>query len=399
MAVRKRGNTLEKWEIALIKAMVAKGDWPNDQDILAYFTRPTRSVNHRAIAEIRKNEKHAAVKAASADDLAGFLPTWPDIDPQTGLSIRGDELLIKAREAMIAAVHIFNGAGLTFRAELFIVTSVIGWTYLLHAWFRREGIDYRYKKADGTVEKTKHGEDCYWELGKCLRHERCPISAGAVKNLEFLLELRHEIEHRSTNRIDDAVSAKLQACCINFNDATKMLFCAQYGLERRLPIALQFVTFDSDQRALLKKAGSLPPSIATMMEEFHAGLSPEEQADPHFAYRVAFVPKVGNRASNADLAVEFVKADSEEAKEVSRVLLKEINKKRYTPKQVVEMMQADEYPNFTQHHHTQLWKALAAKDVAKGFGCAGDYKGTWVWFDAWVVRVRAHCQEQGEKYK
>lgn len=143
----------------------------------------------------------------------------------------------------------------------------------------------------------------------------------------------------------------------------------------------------------------MPPSIATMMEEFHAGLSPEEQADPHFAYRVAFVPKVGNRASNADLAVEFVKADSEEAKEVSRVLLKEINKKRYTPKQVVEMMQAEGFPAFTQHYHTQIWQGLDAKDSAKGFGCAGDYKGTWVWFDAWVARVRAHCQEQGEKYK
>ena len=35
----------------------------------------------------------------------------------TGLSLRGDELLIKAREAMIAAVHTFNGAGLHFRAE------------------------------------------------------------------------------------------------------------------------------------------------------------------------------------------------------------------------------------------------------------------------------------------
>ncbi len=31
-------------------------------------------------------------------------------------------------------------------------------------------------------------------------------------------ELRHEIEHRSISRIDDAVSARLQACCINFND-------------------------------------------------------------------------------------------------------------------------------------------------------------------------------------
>ena len=36
------------------------------------------------------------------------------IDPETGLSLKGDELLIKAREAMIAAVHTFNSAGLTF---------------------------------------------------------------------------------------------------------------------------------------------------------------------------------------------------------------------------------------------------------------------------------------------
>jgi hypothetical protein len=399
VVVRRRGNVLNKWEIALIKTMVARGDWPNDQDILAYFTRPTRSVNHRAIAEIRKKEKHAAIKAAADDALSEFLATWPDVDPQTGLSMRGDELLIKAREAMIAAVHIFNGAGLTFRTELFIVTSVIGWTYLLHAWLRREGIDYRYTNADGTVKKTKQGEDCYWELGKCLRHNRCPLAGGAIKNLEFLLELRHEIEHRSTSRIDDAVSAKLQACCINFNDAIKTLFGSQYGLERRLPIALQFVTFSSDQRAVLKKASSLPAHIGAMMDEFHLGLTEEEQADPDFAYRVAFVPKVGNRASNADLAVEFIKADSEQAKEVNRVLLKEVDKKRYTPKQVVEMMQAEGYPAFTQHYHTQLWKSLEAKDTAKGFGCAGDYKGTWVWFDAWIARVRAHCQEQGDKYR
>jgi hypothetical protein len=138
----RRGNTLEKWEIALIKAMLArKGN--NDQDILAYFTRPTRSVNHRAIGEIRTEKKHKTIKAASPDELEAFLATWPDVDPQTGLSARGDELLIKGREAMIAAVHIFNGAGLTFRAELFVVTAIIAWTYLFHAWFKREGVDYR----------------------------------------------------------------------------------------------------------------------------------------------------------------------------------------------------------------------------------------------------------------
>jgi len=148
MPIRRRGNKLERWEIVLIKAMVADGRWPNDQDILAYFTRPSRSINHRAIAEIRTGAKHANIKPAAAEDLNTFIQSWPEVDAETGLSLRGDELLIKAREAMVAAVHTFNSAGLTFRTELFIVTAVIAWTYLLHAWFKREGIDYRHTKTE-----------------------------------------------------------------------------------------------------------------------------------------------------------------------------------------------------------------------------------------------------------
>jgi hypothetical protein len=398
MPLRKRGNTLDRWEIALIKAMLARGGY-NDQDILAYFTRPTRSINHARILEIRTGAKHAAIKAASSDELDEFIATWPNVDPETGLSLRGDELLIKAREAMIAAVHIFNSAGLTFRAELFIVTCVIAWTYLLHAWFRREGIDYRYKEADGSVRKTKQGADLYWELGKCLRNEHCPISSAAVKNLDFLLQLRHEIEHRCTNRIVDAVSAKLQACCLNFNDAIKMLFGAQYGLERRLPIALQFVTFTADQRAALKKASTLPAHIEAFIDAFEHGLTEEEYADRAYRYRVAFVPIVGNRASSADVAIEFVRADSDEGREINRVLLKEVDKRRYTAKQVWELMQAEGYPRFNQQAHTALWKELDAKNPAQGFGRDGDYKGTWVWYDKWIDRVRAHCQEQAERYR
>jgi Protein of unknown function (DUF3644) len=398
MPKRRRGNILEKWEVALVKAMLDRGGY-NDQDILAYFTRPTRSVNHRAIGEIRTGKKHKTLKAATAEELEEFFAIWPDHDPQTGLSLRGDELLIKAREAMIAAVQTFNGVGLNFRAELFIVTAIIAWTYLLHAWFRRESIDYRYKDAAGKVEKTKQGADKYWELGKCLRHARCLLPAGAVKNLEFLLELRHEIEHRSTNRIDDAVSAKLQACCINFSDAIKDLFGLQFGLERRLPIALQFVTFSPDQRAILKKASDLPAHIQTMMNAFHAKLTEEEQEDPRFAYRVVFVPKLGKRASAADAAVEFVKADSEEAREISRVLLREVDKSRYAAHQIVNMMRAEGFPKFNMQRHTELWRSLDAKNPAKGFGKAGVYKNTWEWFEPWVARVRAHCQEQGDRYR
>ena len=129
--------------------MLERGGY-NDQNILAYFTRPTRSINHRVIAEIRTGAKYSAARAASADELVEFLATWPDVDPQTGLSLRGDELLIKAREAMIAALHTFNSAGLHFRAELFIVTSIIAWTYLLRVRYggaRGRSVPYAYQQA------------------------------------------------------------------------------------------------------------------------------------------------------------------------------------------------------------------------------------------------------------
>jgi hypothetical protein len=400
MPVRKRGNKLERWEIALVKAMVVDGRWPNDQDILAYFTRPTRSVNHRAIAEIRTGTKHTAIKASTSDELDSFIASWPEVDAETGLSLRGDELLIKAREAMIAAVHTFNSAGLTFRAELFIVTAIIAWTYLLHAWFKREGIDYRHTKnqnSERVVVKTPSGAEKYWELSQCLKHARCPVEQGSRDNLTFLLELRHEIEHRSTSRIDDTISAKLQACCINFNDAIKTLFGAQYALERRLPIALQFVTFSPDQRALLKKATTLPRHVETMMDSFERQLTPEQQADPRFAFRVFMVHKTANRAPGADLAVELVPPGSDIAEKFN-LALKEVEKRKYLPSEIVAIIKAEGWDRFTMDSHTQLWKRLDARNPGKGYGAVAVGK-VWSWYETWLTRVREECQQHPDRYR
>jgi hypothetical protein len=383
MRKRRRGNTLEKWEIAVVKAMIADGRWPNDQDILAYFTRPTRSVNHRVIGEIRTETKHKTIKAATNAELDIFLEAWPDIDPATGLHLQGDELLVKAREAMIAAVHTFNSAGLYFRSELFIVTAIIAWTYLLHAFYKREGIDYRYKKG-GVVEKTPSGAEKYWELGQCLAHGKCPLKRGVINNLNFLLEIRHEVEHRSTNRIDDALSAKLQACCLNFNDAIRTIFGKEFALEKRLPIALQFVTFDGVQRAGLIGA-NLPAHIATAMDNFHNGLTEDEQKDPAFRYRVAFIPKVSGKASKADLAVEFVRPGSPEAEEIERVLLKEVERPKYLPSQIVEKVKATGYPNFNMRDHTLLARQIDGRTPGKGYGVM--VAKTWYWYENWFEKV------------
>lgn len=290
---------------------------------------------------------------------------------------------------MIAAAHTFNSAGLFFRAELLIVTSIIAWTYFLHAFYRREGIDYRYKKS-GFTKKTPSGADMYWDLGQCLNHARCPLDKGAVNNLRFLIEIRHEIEHRSTNRVDDALSAKLQACCINFNDAIKRLFGREFALEKRLPIALQFVTFDGAQRATLIGA-DMPAHVAAAMDSFHSFLTEEEQSDPKFRFRVAFVPKVSGKASKADLAVEFVKPGSPEAEAVERVLLKEVERPKFRPSEIVRRVKAAGHPAFSMHDHTLLARQLDARKHAKGFGVT--VAGTWYWYEHWLDKVLEKLEE------
>lgn len=381
MARRRSTNILDRKEVSLVKAMLARTFVP--QDIQAYFSRPTRSINHARISEIRDGKKHKAVKAASDESLDAFLEAWPNIDASSGLHLQGDELLIKAREAMIAAVTTFNSCGLNFRAEVFIVTSIIAWTYLLHAYYKRKGTDFRYKKNNKLV-KTKGGAVKYWELERCLTHNGCPLDKGVVNNLKFLIQIRHEIEHRSTSRIDNMLSAKLQACCINFNDAIRKLFGKEHSLERRLPIALQFVTFDGAQRAELIGA-DLPAHIATAMDTFHNALSEAEQSDPQFRFRVAFVPKVTGKATNADLAVEFVKPGTPEAKEVERVLLKEIERPKLIASQIVAKVRAKGHPAFNMHDHTLLARQLNARNPGAGFGV--QVANAWFWYENWLEKI------------
>ena len=71
-------------EVALIKALLHTGS-RSDQDVLAYFTWPTRSINHREIAQIRTGAKHRQIQPASSEALAAFLSAWPEVEPGTGL--------------------------------------------------------------------------------------------------------------------------------------------------------------------------------------------------------------------------------------------------------------------------------------------------------------------------
>lgn len=399
MAKANSKNRLDRWEVTLVKAMLA-GKKYNDQDILAYFTRPTRSINHARIAEIRNEKKHKAVKPASEAELTQFLKNWPLIDPNTGLHLFGDELLIKAREAMLLAVQSYNNPRTYFKSEVFIVVSMIAWTYLLHSYFKSKGIDYRYyKEAAGKSElvRTKFSAEKYWDLTHCLAQGECPLQEGTKRNLEFLIEIRHEIEHQMTRRLDQTISAKLQACCLNFNREIKALFGDRYGLEDELSFALQFSSMASEQRNQLLQEIDLPAHIVAMQTSFEEALTDEQIKDPSYSYRVAFVQRSVNSKGKADEVIEFVKADSAEGQEINRVLLKETEKKKFKPIDIIRLMQQEGYVRFRQHDHTQLWKGLNAMQPLSGFGVWLRPKDWW-WYENWIERVRAHCEEHKERY-
>ncbi|MRX50435.1 DUF3644 domain-containing protein [Paracoccus sp. S-4012] len=371
----------------------------NDQDILAFFTRPTRSINHARIAEIRNDTKHRSVNAATQMELDSFLAAWPQIDHATGTHFIGDELLVKAREAMIQAVQGFNNPRAYFKSETFIVIAVIAYTYLLHWHYRRNGVDIRYRRrVDGieTVSRTRHGADKHWELEACLDYADCPLDAPTVANLRFLITIRHEIEHQLTNRIDGAISAKLQACCMNFNRAIMDIAGAQHGLERDLALALQFSGISRDHRDLLLSETDMPANIQAAHIEFEDGLTDEMVTDLRYSYRVAYVEQVVNSRGKADQVIEFLRPGTEKGDHV-RLALKEVERPKLKPGQIVALIQNEGYPRFNVHHHTRLWQTADAKAPGKAFGITlAD--GAWYWYPAWVDQVRTHVQANAEQF-
>ncbi len=312
------------------------------------------------------------------------------------------ELLKKSREAALASVQIFNNPNISFKSEAYVVLMIIAWTYLLHAYFRDQKIEYRYYDQKGKrrdFHKTTHGAFKYWGLERCLDDKKSPVDKDTANNLRFLIGLRHEIEHQMTSRIDDILSARFQACGLNYNECVKKLFGADNGIEKHLSFSLQFSTISTEQKELLEQHPSLPGNIKGYISSFDAKLSDEEFSNPHYAYRILFIPKTTNRRGQADRVIEFVKSDSPLAETVNKeyAVIKETEKKKYLPKQVVELIQVSGYPNFLIHHHTQLWKSLDAQNTSKNYGVLVAGK-MWHWYERWVDEVLKHCKDNKEKY-
>lgn len=309
------------------------------------------------------------------------------------------ELLQKAREAALCAIKTYNDPLITFKTEAFIVLMVVAWTYLLHAYYRSQGIEYRYFKLKGqrkSFDKTKLGAFKYWGLEDCLINAQCPVDEAAKKNLMFLLGLRHEIEHQMSPNIDSYLSGRYQACAMNYNHYARKLFGDGYALDEYLTYSIQLAGLTGEQLA----APAIPKNIRGFIEAFDGGMAEEQFNDSRFSYRLLFTKKLVNKPGQADCVVEFIDPNSELAKEIDKQywVKKEVEKKKYRPIDVVARVKEAGFGKFRlSKEHVEMWRSEGAKNPAKGYGI--EVAGQWYWYERWVTRCIELCEAAGDKYK
>lgn len=104
-------------------------------------------------------------------------------------------------------------------------------------------------------------------------------------------------------------------------------------------------------------------------------------------------------ATGSSTGIEFLRAGSDIAQAINRdyVTFKEVERPKFLPGQIVEVMREEGLPRFSMHWHTTLWQSLDAKNPGKGWGV--EVAGYWYWYASWVEIVRAHCKEYRADYQ
>lgn len=313
------------------------------------------------------------------------------------------ELLKKSQEAALSAIRVFNDPQVTFKAETYIVLMVIAWTYLLHAYYRTKGIEYRYFKQGPkrrAFDRTKHGAYKHWELQRCLNENKSPIDKDTANNLRFLIGLRHEIEHQMTRSLDSYLSGRYQACALNYNKYLKKLFGKRYGIDHLMTYSIQFFQLSDEQLTGSAPEATVPERLRAYIAQFDGALTHDEYNSEKYSYRMIFKRKLVNHPGQADRVVEFIDPKSDLAKQIDKEywVKKEIERPKFRPTDVVAAVQAAGFPGFrVSPEHVNMWKEQDGKNPAHGFG--SEVQGQWYWYENWIEHCVRLCQEAGKAYR
>lgn len=383
MAGRKREGALTADEKPVVKALVAKG-WRN-QDIQALVNiGRDATINSARITEAKNDD---AIDVAEDDEVEFFQIRKNSYDPKTGLNLYDHERLIRAREAMILAVQVFNSPSVRFKTEVFTMLANVAWTYLMHEHYERRGV--RIVGKDGRSLLLSQIVD---------RHD-CPLSKGMKDNLRAMKVLRDDVEHKLLGRADSRWLSLFQACCMNFNKAMCDLFGEQLTLSHDLAFALQFSKLDFEQITTLNRY-EIPGGIDAVDARLREGMTDAQVADLEYQFRVVYTL---DAVTKSRAHFQFVQPNSAEGKDIRNVLVQHKLADHlypHKPGEVVRKVVAATGAAFSQHNHTQAWRKFDARprngaaqpeNTDRDFCIYHAAHGDYTFSDQWVQKLIDVC--------
>jgi hypothetical protein len=344
MAKKQSETALTSIEKSVIKALLNEG-WRN-QDIQALINtgRPA-SINFGRISGIKAND---AIAPATKQQVEAFRRKKLLFDHVTGLCPIDNERLVRAREAMILAVELFNTPRIAFKAGVFSMLANVAWTYLLHEYYASKGIVIVNDEGFSLL------------LSQMIARQDCPLSKGCKQNLAALKEIRDVVEHRTIGPFDLKWLPLFQSTCLNFEKALVELFGPRLTLGRDLGFSLQFAKLGTEQIAILE-GYDLPEHIAALDASLAAKLGDGDADNLEYQFKVVYTL---TNASKSKAHFQFVQPDSAEGKEIQNVLIK------YKPVddiwplkpgEVIKLVAAASGRNFTSDKHQRAWKMYKAR--------------------------------------
>lgn len=296
----------------------------------------------------------------------------PDLEPPV------ESLVTKARQSASLALDVYNRPATVFKTEAFIVLMVIAWTALLHAIFEKRGISYFY--PDRAVDPIiVDGDKKAWELARCIKEYYGSSNPPMRQNLQFMIRLRNEIEHRFSPEIDLHVAGECQAMLLNFDELMVQEFGEYYAVQEYLCVPLYTTSRRPHYQAeaLRQFQAKQYDALKKYIENYRSSLDSEVYQDTRYSFKVFLYPKVGNHASSSDLALEFVKQDSPEGGQVVAYRDRKIpvaNQGKLKPSGVAKKVEQKLGRKFTTHNHTQAWRYYGVrKRSATPEGCRVEY--------------------------
>lgn len=346
---KKTNSALTDAEKAVIKALINAGERSQDVHALVNIGRDA-SVNFGRIAAVKKS---STIVPATDDEVLLYRTKKQKFDQITGLCQFDDERLVRAREAMILAVELFNTPRIAFKAGVFAVLSNIAWTYLLHEFYSRKNVPI--VDADG------------WSLplSAMLNRTDCPLPQAVRKNLLAIKSVRDVVEHHTIGPFDKKWVPLFQASCLNFEKHITALFGERVSLGHDLGFALQFAKLSIQEISLLQ-AYKLPEHLEALDARLAADLTEGQDSSLEYQFKVVYTLQ---SASKGSAHFQFVQPESTEGKEITNVLLKYKTADEmypHRPAGVIDLVAAA-LPDrgFTSDKHQKAWKFFKVRPATK----------------------------------